>query len=402
MRVFHLAVVGAVVASASNTWAQSNNSNVIGDGLFGNQAAGVASLGAENGRSPAAPSVYKQAERGFMLVAPPGATIEERVPGQQIAIQSRKGYALNVQVGDANPDRTTASMFASLESKYLGEGRPWDRKTAKRELKVAGLPATEATYEAASTRTKVVIARGLKTDFVFMFFAPIMHFEKLSGDYEWILAGFRPAPNERPETPTAAPPVVSSAPAEVPPLRAQSTPMVTPSGRKSPVNDSVLPDVNVFAEPGYGYRIEFPSQWVLEKASAFTNVISGPAGSPAYEAIVAVQNVQPESDNASAQAVVRVIADLKNRLRSQARDVQFFGEKPITYEKHGKRLDGAQFVANYGHAGRDFRKWALVLPRSSGSIVHVWSYTAPLDSFDAHRPVAEAILHSLHIQDEQG
>lgn len=404
MRVSYLAIAGVVFLSAGSGWAQSPNSNVIGNGLFGDQGSGVASLGAENNtptRPPSAPSVYNDAARGFMLVAPPGTTIEEREPGKQIAIQSRRGYAVNVQVGDAAPNRPTADMFAKLEAKYLGDGRPWHRKTAEGELVIAGLPAAEAIYEAASTRTRVVIARGQKTDFVFMFFAPITHFEKLSRDHEWILAGFRPATDERPETPPQVP-VVRSEPKEAPPLRAQEAPVVSPSGRGTPTAMPELSDVNVFAEPGYGYRLEFPAQWVLEKASAFTNLISGPEGSPAYEAIVALQNVQPNRNVPTQDAVMAVVADLKAQLQAQAQGVQFYGEKPIIYDKFEQRLNGAQFVADYQHEGRAFRKWALVLPRPAGDIVHIWSYTAPLQSFDLHRSVAENILNSLRIEGDQG
>ena len=83
----------------------------------------------------------------------------------------------------------------------MGTESPGHGKLAEGDQVVAGLPAGYALYEAGSTKTKVVIARGSKTDFVFMFFAPISYFEKLSVEFEWILAGFRPAPAERPAEP---------------------------------------------------------------------------------------------------------------------------------------------------------------------------------------------------------
>ncbi|MBO6520505.1 MAG: hypothetical protein JJ900_08835 [Rhodospirillales bacterium] len=342
---------------------------------------------------PAKPIAYQDAKRGFMLVAPPGSRFQERADAEQISIQSRKGYAVNIQTGDANPAMTTPEMFHKLEVRYLGDGKPWARKVDESEEIVAGMPAGVAVYEAGSTRTKVVVARGANTDFVMMFFAPISHFEKLSTEFEWILASFRPAPGEKPAEPVQIAGKQDPQAVE-PPLRAQTAPDANPAGRPKPVEQASAPDVLIFSEAGYGYRIEYPAAWQLEKLSAFTNAISGPQGTPAYDAIVSLQNVKPAGDG----DVARIALDnLKANLSQQARAVQFVGEKPVTYAKYGLTLQGHQFVASYDHQGQRFRKWALVIPRPEGGIAHIWSYTAPATQFDTYRPVAEKILNSLKI-----
>ncbi len=343
--------------------------------------------------TPAKPIAYQDSKRGFMLVAPPGARFQERANGDQIGIQSRKGYAVNIQMGDANPSMSTDQMFHKLELQYLGDGKPWSRKVGEKTQVVAGLPAGIAYYEAGSTKTKVVIARGNQTDFVFMFFAPISHYEKLAVEFEWILASFRPAPSEKPAEPAK---LVEepSAHEKQPPLRAEAAPDAIPAGRPKPAEPESAPDVVIFSEAGYGYRIEYPSEWHLEKLSAFTNAISGPQGTPAYDAIVALQNVRPGGEG----DVARIALDnLKANLAQQAHGVQFIGEKAVTYAKFGLKLQGHQFVANYDHQGQRFRKWALVIPRPEGGIAHIWSYTAPASRFDTYRPVAERILNSLKI-----
>ncbi len=347
----------------------------------------------------AKPVAYQDQNRGFMLVAPAGARFQERNEGNQIAIQSRKGYAVNIQVGDANPSMPTGSMFSKLEAQYLGDGKPWARKTAESNTIIAGLPAGVAQYEAGSTRTKVIIVRGMKTDFVFMFFAPITHFEKLTTEFEWIMASFRPAPAEKPSVP-AVQEMVQPAQKPQPQVRAEASPAVNPAGRPAPKQAMRAPDMAAFAEAGYGYQIEYPHEWRLEKLSAFTNVISGPLGTPAYDAIVALQNVKPESLGGDAAQIA--FDDLKSKLSQQAGVVDFVGEKPVTYAKHGLTLQGRQFVANYAHEGRQFRKWALVLPRPEGGVAHIWSYTAPAAQFEAYRPIAERILNSLKIDGGQG
>ncbi len=347
---------------------------------------------------PGKPVAYSNEQRGFMLVAPAGARFQERADKQQISIQSRKGYAVNIQAGDANHALQTSDMFKKLEMQYLGEGKPWNKKTGEKNTVIAGLPAGIAYYEAGATKTKVVIVRGFKNDFVFMFFAPYTHYEKLSVEFDWILASFRPDPADMQKNPAQQ---VSVEPEiKAPPLRAQPEPEASPTGRPQVASVSSPSDVLVFAEAGYGYQIEYPSAWQLEKISAFTNTISGPIGTPAYDAIIALQNVKPEGEGVDAAKTA--FNELKSSLSKQARGVEFIGEKSVTYAKYGMTLEGRQFVANYDHQGQRFRKWALVIPRPEGGIAHIWSYTAPASQFDVYRPIAEQILNSLKIDGGRG
>lgn len=393
----------SVFAAAPNVSAQS-----IGDNVPGNPQYGLAAA-AENGTlSPSLPRTggsgpvaYQDPKRGYMLVAPPGARFQEGEGREQISIQSPKGYAINIQAGDTNPDIMIGGMFRKLEQQYLGDGRPWSGKSEEGEAVIAGLPAAYAVYESNSTRSRVVIARGEKTDFVFMFFAPTSHYEKLRTEFEWVLASFRPAASELPARPVA----LSKADGEAektPPLRAQPAPEPIHAGRPEKPSPEARPDVQVFSEQGYGYRLAYPAAWNLEKVSAFTNVISGPQGSPAYDAIVALQNVRPDGVHDAGEAARKTFDDLKAKLHDGAMKVDFGGEKPVTYAKGGLTLQGRQFVASYVHQGRQFRKWVLVIPRPEGEVAHVWSYTAPVEQFDQYRPVAEQILNSFRIDGGQG
>lgn len=345
------------------------------------------------------PVAFRDPERGFVIAAPPGAKFDRRAESGQVLIQSRKGYGLSIQAGDAKVDTPTHDMFSRLESKYLGESKPWSEKTYENnDGIIGGLPAGVAIYEAGASRTQVIIARGQKTDFVFMFFAPVSRFEALSSELEWILSSFRPAEGEQPAVmPVAQKPEPKP---RTPEVRATPEPTAIASRPVETVTAALDPAIRVFSEAGYGYRVAYPTDWNLEKMSAFTNVISGQKGTAAYEAMVTMQNVKP-TDGAS-DAADSAFADLKNSLSSQAKNVAFIGEKPVTYTKNGLTLNGRQFVANYEHAGRAFRKWALVLPRPDGDVAHIWSYTAPIDTFETYRPIAEGILNSLKIDDAKG
>jgi hypothetical protein len=334
-----------------------------------------------------------------VFAAPTGAKFDRREESGQVLIQSRKGYGLSIQAGDANANIPTHDMFSKLEAQYLGDSKPWSKKTYEDDHGVVGgLPAGGAIYESGASRTQVIIARGAKTDFVFMFFAPTSRFEALTPELEWILTSFRPGEGEQP---AVMPIVQKPAPKPAAPeVRAASEPTAIASRPVEPVVAAADPAMRVFSESGYGYRVAYPTDWNLEKMSAFTNVISGQKGTDAYEAMVTMQNVKPTDGNGD--AAQSAFANLKNSLASQAKNVAFMGEKPVTYTKNGLTLTGRQFVANYEHAGRAFRKWALVLPRPEGDVAHIWSYTAPLDTFETYRPIAEGILNSLKIDGAKG
>ena len=55
---------------------------------------------------------------------------------------------------------------------------------------------------------------------------------------------------------------------------------------------------------------------------------------------------------------------------------------------------GRQLLLSYKHAGVIFDKRMIVLPRFEGTVVHVWSYTAPRAQYSSLHPKAERILRS--------
>lgn len=324
---------------------------------------------------------YLHPLRKFTLAIPPGAEVVERAETGEILIRSNEGFMINIQTKDAKPAVTVQQMLKRLEAKYLGQGKAWSRKLSERPSTVAGLDAFEAQYEGGNTRVSVVVARGRKTDFAFMFFAPVDAFEKLQPKFEWVLTNFEPNPADHPAT-TKASPAASLTTATA----AQAG--ATPAKR--------------FAEPGYGYTIEYPGDWNLTKPSATTATFSGKEGSDAFFAIVSIQNVQPQAAKTPAQAAETALADLKSRLKHEAADLAFVGEQPLTLKTGRLSLDGRIIVVTYTIGGERYRKWVLVMPRPTGTVAHIWSYTAPDKRFDAFRPIADAMLKSWTIKPEKG
>ncbi|NQV85251.1 MAG: hypothetical protein HQ494_15675 [Rhodospirillales bacterium] len=313
---------------------------------------------------------YLHPIRKFTAAIPVGAELSERGESVQVSIRSRRGYIINLQTGDANPAFSLAQMIAKLETKYLGEGKPWKQKLGGRTSKLASLNAIEALYEGAGTRVKAVVARGAKTDFVIIFFAPVESFEKLEYEFNWFLSNFSPNPADLPAAERAA--VLAPIQAAIAPKR--------------------------FDRAEYGYTIEYPGNWDASRPSENTASFSGKTGTPAYQVVVSIQNVRPATAKTPGEATDQALKDLKASLSREAKGFKIVEEKPLTYRNGNLSLSGRQILVTYTYSGERYRKLTLILPRPTGTVAHIWSYTAPDSRFVEFRPYADAMLKSWTIK----
>jgi len=337
------------------------------------------------------PSLFTHPVRGYSLPLPAGVAVSHRGKEMHVAVRSPKGYVMNLQTGDSNGLVPLAGMLGRLETHYLGDRGPWLRKLSDGTIAVAGLPAIEASYQGHRTKTRVVIARGNLTDFVFTFTAPLDLYDEHKQVFAWILTHFTPGPGERPaQAPVAEAKDAERAkvPAKVP-VRAGDAVASFASGRPDP-GPSTAPPPNMkrFTEPGYGFLMDYPKEWTVAKPTAFTATFSGPEGSASHDAVVSVQNVNPAGANTGNQAAVMATADLLKALESGTRGMTVLGEGKLS------ESPGSQFIARYEYSGTIYRKWAVVVPRPEGTIAHIWSFTAPDTAFENYRPVAESMLRS--------
>ena len=321
--------------------------------------------------------VYTDAKLGFSVIAPPGASIGDNSKAKQVVIRSPKGFAVNIQAGATRPDVPLERMSALLETRYLGEGRPWSARGQEKSLRIAGLPAHEVDYSGTNSRARVVVARGPKNDYVFIFMAPHHQFIKLGYEFDWILEHFKPSPHDAAQAPTAK--------------------NMTPKPAAMAVQARPMPRKQRFSDPGFGYEIEYPGDWELNKPAAMAAMFSGREGTPAYAAIIGVQNIQPAGAVNGDEAAQRAYNQLKASLGNAVRDLKVLNEAPWTYQRDGRRLLGRQISVSYMHAGHRFMKQMIVIPRPSGTVAHVWSYTAPEQQFASFQPVAAEMLSSWRI-----
>ena len=354
----------------------------MGKGLI--MAAAVASLlVAAGGASAAGGGPYVDPHKRFVLMVPPDAQLVDAGPKIDVAIHSRKGYMISLQTRSSNADTSAREMIGKFEAANLGPGKRFTLKIGEQQLRIASLPALDVLYEGNRIRARVLVVRGGKTDFVFMFQAPPRSFDALLPVFEWVLGSFQPAPDELTAPPAAAAVAVPRPPAAAPPHGA-------PPSR--------LAQARRFADRGLGYAIDYPADWIVGKPSPLAVMFSGRQGTDAYFATVSIQNVRPAQAQDPAAAAGMVFADLKGQLASAAGGVSYQGEGRYAYAKDGLALDGHQFMVSYTEGNRRFRQLTVVLPRPRLAVAHIWSYRAPEERFDVFHAIAQDMLRSWTIQ----
>ena len=322
--------------------------------------------------------VFTHPKLGFSVVAPPGAKIAENAAAKQVTVRSPKGFAINVQAGPSRPDIALNSMSALLEARYLGDGKPWTARGSERDVTIAGLPAYEVNYSGTNSYARVVVVRGAENDYVFIFMAPHHLFIKLGYEFDWILQNFKPGPRD----------------AVVTTIKVPTAPMTKAAPAKATAAMESAVSRRRFSAPGFGYEIEYPADWEINKPAEMAAMFSGREGTPAYAAIVGVQNIQPVGASNGDEAAKRAFNQLTSSLGNAVRELKILSDTPWTYQRDGRRLLGRQMTVSYLHAGHHFRKQLIVIPRPSGTVAHVWSYTAPETQFASFQPIATEMLSS--------
>jgi hypothetical protein len=316
--------------------------------------------------------LFKHPKLGYLVAIPPGAIVEHRDEVSGIAMKSRKGYLITLQTAAARTGTPLPELMSRLEQRYLGNGRPWSRKLGEQPTRVAGLNAFEAMYEGAGSKVRVVVTRGVRLDYAFIFIAPPQEFNKLVTDFNWVLQSFRPAQGGAGE------------------------------GASDPASDGLdemmAGKVRNFVDGGLGFAIDYPLSWVAERANGPYVVISGRKGTPAYFATINIQNVRPADSGVDiTQATQGVVTVLKRQLKQADNNVRFPGQGPFVYSGGGLTLHGLQFTVEYEREKQAFRQWSVVLARPDNGIVHVWSYAAPQDRYDRYGAIAGKMLESWKI-----
>ena len=309
--------------------------------------------------------LYEHPRQRYSIGIPVNVVLQDRGSKRGIVLNSRKGFQITVQTNPTNPTLDLFAMLSRLESRYLGDGKPWSRKFEQGETRVAGLNAVEALYEGAGVRVRVIIVRGARLDYVFIYLASPLNFQKLASDFEWLMASFKPAPGD----------------------------LANP--REPAANTKVF---RTFLAPAMGFSLNYPVDWVVERQGDHLVVVSGKPGTPAYFATVSLQNIKGANKRAEPENSVTVaLKDLKNQIMQADNNARFSNEGPYIHETPNQRLPGAQFTVTYEQNNITYRQWTIVLSRPNDDIIHIWSYAAPENLYANFGSIAGSVLQSWDI-----
>ena len=320
--------------------------------------------------------LYQHPQQGYSLPIPNNVVLHDRGGALGIALKSREGYQITVQTNQVNVGLSLPGMLFRLESKYLGNGKPWSHKLGQQKSRIADLEAIEASYEGAGARVRVVIVRGARLDYVFIFLASPLNFQKLIPKFDWIIGQFRPAPGD---------------------VTVQST--RNKNDQSTPGNTRADMSLNnLFKGNNLGYSIRYPTEWIAERQGEHAMLMSGKPSTREFFTTISIQNLTGAVTQQNRNGAVEdILQDIKQQIVSADPRAKFTKEGPYVHSKQDAILQGGQFIASYKKDGASYRQWTIALARPTDSVIHLWSYAAPAELFLQYGAVAELVLGSWKI-----
>ncbi|KAF0138059.1 MAG: hypothetical protein FD153_1553 [Rhodospirillaceae bacterium] len=150
----------------------------------------------------------------------------------------------------------------------------------------------------------------------------------------------------------------------------------------------------VFAEPGFGYTICYPADWTVTRSHGYAVVFGGkPETAHAFVTVSLDNRLSPrpgEPRHGAAAIASQYVQEVKVRAATQ----QVESPLPFPYKKNGVFLEGTQVTATFDGKVERLRQWVVAVPRRSGTVVHIWIFSASMADFDHALPVARAMLDS--------
>ena len=87
---------------------------------------------------------------------------------------------------------------------------------------------------------------------------------------------------------------------------------------------------NTFAQPGFGYTIDYPANWVAERPADYTVRFTGRTGTPAARVVFSIQNVASTAIGGRFTDPSALLDDLKCQLATSATDICIYQGPPFT------------------------------------------------------------------------
>lgn len=158
-----------------------------------------------------------------------------------------------------------------------------------------------------------------------------------------------------------------------------------------------------YAEPGMGYAIMFPADWVIGKTDQGTKsvVLTGKEGSPAYGATIVIQNLLTKKTDGVYADAAAASEDLRSQLMTQTTNANVSQDAPITYTtSKNETVQGTQWFGEFNVNETPFKQLQIVLTHPNGMYLHSIAYAAPATTYAVNEATAKAIIASFVMTEE--
>ncbi len=335
--------------------------------------AAIPSVRAGTGDS-GSPSHYMHPEKGYSLEVPANAQLIEQKPPMDISIRSRDGWGISIQSLLTNNDSRLEDLITGLESRYLGPDKSWKRKLESARRQQGDLAIQDSTYDGSGMRIRVVVVRAQLLDYIIMFVAPRDGYIAALPSFERFLTTFRPASGES--------------------LGVEPDSVMMQESADNPTKRAPENTLLRFHDPTMGYSMFYPAHWTMTQRDKVTVIFNGPSGEDSAYIALSIQNVAPPVAGTPRLASEAILQQLQAQMAYSVSNVRHTVAEPVTLGAPGSTVQAPQLVSDFIRAGTQYRQWTIVIPRPNGSVVHVWTFVAPLDRFERYRPIAETMAQS--------
>ncbi len=159
----------------------------------------------------------------------------------------------------------------------------------------------------------------------------------------------------------------------------------------------VMPGMKLFAEPGYGFTVNYPQDWIFEKdLEKIAVIFSGPEGTDEYYTTVTFQTVFSRDLGGYYDSLEELYTDLKSQHEEVGGKIHSYEEQ--TFEYHGATYPMINYDTTFQMNGEDVWRYVIILERDQHAF-HQISYTAPIDLIDLSLEEYELILDTFDLTD---
>lgn len=346
---------------------------------------------AQSDDTPAAGTPVSGADRmfthpslGFRILVPGNASLTRGEAPVVASIRSRAGWGVNIQAAAHNPQSSVEDMIARLESRYLGTGKAWEKKLLGRGVSAFDRPGYEGVYAGSGMKVRLMLLRTGTYDYVMLFISPAGTFEVSSAVFDRILMSFRPSG-------------LSADDVSVDNRRVEGQ-SAEPTEPAKPATGEGGHGMQRFHDGKLGYSMMYPRRWQISRPNPSTAVFGGETGTEEAFTTISVQNVAPPMSGSDRMIVDMVVQELQAQMAHSVSDIHHTPGKPFMLGTTGNPVEVSQFLSDYRMGGTAFRQWTLAMPRPGEGIIHVWTYSAPLDRFSRYQGIAQQMAGSLTIE----